>query len=796
MQTFLLDVQYALRMLRKQPGFTALALATLALGIGATTAIFSVFYAVLLQPLPYRDADRVVRVFATAANGRESGASRLDYDDWRTQSRSFSVLAAYRGESADVLGGSKPERVVALQVGSGFFEAFGVQPLAGRTFDTAREAASGTPPAVVSEGLWKSQFGGDRKALGRVVRIAGRPHVIVGVMPASFEYPWKQDLYLPLERSERDLSRSARNYHIVGRLRDGVSMETASAEMRTIAARLARSYPDTNRDVGVTLRTLRDDLTATVRPTLWMLFAFVALVLLIACANLAGLLIARGRARAGEIALRGALGAKAPRLVRQLLTENLVLAFIGGALGLVVAFWVSRLLASSYALEWLPLREPLLNAKVLAFAFAISFATAIVSGLLPALRVARAELSLQNMLRRDARDPVRQQLVAAEIALAVLLLVAAGLLTRSIFRLQSETLGFDASSMRVMTANPPEEREPAAFYDAVLQRLAAVPGVTAVAASSNLPLDGEKMQGGIALEGRPMDEQSWLPAGWQLVNEDYFRAMKVPILRGRAFQHSDRQGIDVVIVSDTLARRYWPDGNAIGRRLTVPGFDSESYERFQQGRPRWLTVVGIAGDVRVEPGADPLPEIYLPYFQHATGKLRVAVRTSVAGAALDRGLENAVRSVAPYVPVRLRSYEETLERRLAAPRLRSQLIVLFAALAVVLAAGGVYGVTATWVEQRRREIGIRIAHGAKSRDVLALFLRRGAISTLAGIIAGLAGAVWLADFLAPFLFRIDPRDPATFAGALLVATATAVAATVIPARRAARVDPVETLRYE
>ncbi|HEX2061520.1 MAG TPA: ABC transporter permease, partial [Thermoanaerobaculia bacterium] len=265
MQTLLLDVKYALRMLRKQPGFTALALLTLALGIGATTAIFSVLYAVLLQPLPYRDADRVIRVFATSGNGRESGASRLDFDDWRAQSRSFSVLAAYRGESADILGGSEPERVVGLQVGSGFFEAFGVQPIAGRTFDADREATSGTPPAIISEGLWKSHFGGSSDAIGRVVRIAGSPHVIVGVMPASFEYPWKQDLYLPLVRGERDLSRSARNYHVVGRLNDGATIESATAELRTIAARLAQAYPDTNGGMSVTLRTLRDDLTAAVR---------------------------------------------------------------------------------------------------------------------------------------------------------------------------------------------------------------------------------------------------------------------------------------------------------------------------------------------------------------------------------------------------------------------------------------------------------------------------------------------------------------------------------------------------
>ncbi len=799
METILLDVKYALRMLRKQPGFTFVALATLALGIGATTAIFSVLYAVLLQPLPYRDADRVIRIFAASSNGRESGASRLDFDDWKAQSRSFSTLAAYRGESADVLGGSEPERVVGLQVGSGFFEAFGVKPLAGRTFDADREAASGTPPAIISEGLWKSHFGGNAGVVGKVVRIAGSPHVIVGVLPAEFEYPWKQDLYLPLGRGDRDLSRSARNYHIVGRLKEGVTLEAAAAELRTIAARQARAYPDTNGGMGVALRTLRDDLTATVRPTLWLLFGFVGLVLLIACANLAGLLIARGRGRAAEVALRGALGAKTPRLVRQLLTENVVLALIGGGLGLLIAFWISRLLATSSALDWLPLHEPLLNAKVLAFAFGISLVTAIASGIVPALRVARTELSLQKMLRRDVKDPVRRQLVAIEVALSVLLLVAAGLLGRSMFRLQNEHLGFDPTSIRVLTANAPStDEDPIAFYDAVLQRVRGVPGVQSVAASNNFPLDAEKLQGGIALEGRnPLDEKSWRPAGWQLVSEDYFRALNIPLLRGRAFQQSDRGGASVVVVSEELARRYWPNENAIGKRLAVPGLDSVAYENFQQGKIDWLTVVGIAADVRAGgPATEPMPEIYLPYFQHVSGNLKIAVRSAVAGASLDHTLDRAVRSVAADVPVRVRSYEEVLERRLAAPKLRSQLILLFAILAIVLAAGGIYGVTANWVEQRRREIGIRIAHGAKSQDVFTLFLRRAVASTFIGIVAGLLGAVWLADRLSPFLFRIDPRDPATFIGALLIATATALIATVIPALRAARVDPAETLRYE
>jgi len=800
-ETILLDIRYALRTLRRQPGFTVIALATLALGIGANTAIFSILYAVLLRPLPYPGADRIVALYATSPQRGQSGASRLDFEDWRAQSHVFSSLAAYRGESADVLGGSEAERVVAVAVSGGFFETFGVKPLVGRTFDADAEATRGAPPAMISEGFWKSHFGGRTDIAGRIVRISGRSHVIVGVLPASFDYPWSQDLWLPLTRSDRDLSRSGRSYKIVGRLKEGVRVEAAQAAMSAIASRLALTYPDTNRDIGVAVVTLRDDLTATVRPTLVLLFAMVALVLLIACANLATLLIARGRARSMEVALRGALGASTPRLMQQLLTETVVLALLGGGCGVIAAVWIARALARSAALDRFTSQQPLLDPVVLVFAIAISLVTAVLSGIIPAMRLARAELSaggLQKMLRREARDPLRRHLVALEVALSVMLLVAAGLLTRSLLLLQSQPMGFEPRGLRIMTVNAPPDRDAGAFYDGLLQRLRTMPGIHGVAASSNLPLDAEKVQGGIVLEGRPAaDEKSWLPAGWQLVNDDYFAAMKIPLLRGRAFGREDRGGHGVVIISDALARRYFPNGSALGKQIAIPGLDSASYEQFQAGTIDWLTVIAVAADVRpAGPASDPMPEVYLPYFQHPGSNLKLAVRSGLAPAAIDRMLEDSTRALAPDVPVRVRSYEEVLEKRLAEPKLRFQLILLFAILAVVLAAGGMYGVTANWVEQRTREIGVRIAHGATSREILALFVRRGVGSTLIGIAAGLIAAVWLARFLTPFLFRIDPRDPLTFAGAMLIAIAIAVLATTIPALRASRIDPVEALRWE
>ncbi|MCU1244969.1 MAG: permease, partial [Acidobacteria bacterium] len=478
-------------------------------------------------------------------------------------------------------------------------------------------------------------------------------------------------------------------------------------------------------------------------------------------------------------------------------------AVIGGGCGLVLAFAGARLLARSAAFHAFTIHGPLLNAKVLLFALALSLATALVSGIVPALRVARAQVSgagLQESMRRDVRDRVQRHLVSVEVAFSVILLVGAGLLTRSMLHLQREPLGFNPHSMRVVNAKPPSDREPLAFYDALLGRLQAISGVDAIAVSSDLPLAGEKTQGGIIIEGRPVtDEKSWVPAGWQLVNDDYFRAMEVPIRRGRPFRSDDREGAGVAIVSDALARRYWPHGDALGRQIAVPGFDSDSYEHYQKGTIDWITIVGISGDVRPRgPAADPIPEIYLPYYQHpaATAGMTLAVRSSLAAASLDRMVASGAGEIAPEVPVRIRSYEELLEKQLSAPRLRSQLIVLLALLAVVLAAGGIYGVTANWVEQRKREIGIRVAHGAQGPDVLILFIRRALGSTLVGIVLGLGASIWLVHPLTPFLFHVQPRDPLTFAGAVLLAVATTIIATYIPARRASRVNPVETLRYE
>jgi predicted permease len=805
MSRLLFDLRYALRMLRRQKGFTAVAVATLALGIGANTAMFSVLYAVLLEPLSYDRADRVVAVYTTTSERGESGVSRLEFEDWRNQSRSFSTLAAYRGDSADVVGGNEPERVVAAAVSGGFFQTFAVAPIAGRVFDAERERGSGATPVLLSEGFWRSHFGARRDAVGSVVRIYDEPHMIVGVLPASFDYPWQPQVWLPLGSSERDTSRSARNYHVVGRLKQSVSAEQAATELRAIAARLAQTYPDSNGGVGVTLRTLRDDLTAAVRPTLWLLFGLVALVLLIACVNVANLLLARGRARTAEIALRGALGASGGRIVRQLVTESVVLAAIGGLCGIIVAIWVSRLLAQSALLDRFLIRTPALNAPVLLFALGLSLVTALVFGIIPAIRLARTELaggSLQQMMRRDVKDPLRRHLVAAEVALSVLLLIAAGLMSRSMFRLQSEPLGFDPSAMRVVRVSPPAEpnRDWVAFYDAALEQVRALPGVTAVAASSDLPLGPDKTQGGVVIEGRPApDEKSWLPAAWQLVSEDYFAGMRIPLRRGRAFSSDDRGGMKVAVVSETFARRYWPNGDVLGKQLAIPGLDAASYESYQKGTLDWITVAGIAADVRPGgPASEALPEIYLPYFQHPSDptNLAIAVRSPLGGGALDRAIKSAMYALAPETPVRMRSYEELLEERLAAPGLRSLLVLLFAALAIVLAAGGVYGVTSHWVEQRTREIGIRMAVGAGVRDVVLLFFRRGVVPTLIGVALGLAGAVWLVRLLVPFLFRVSPRDPLTFLGAALIAVLMVALATFIPARRASRVNPVETLRYD
>jgi predicted permease len=796
------DIRYALRTFRRLPAFTIIAVITLAIGIGANTAVFSILYAVLLRPLPFRDAGRIVSVSRVLNNGSPAGLSWIEFDSWRQRISSFETMALYRGGSGDLIGGGDPERIVVASVSRGFFPLLGVTPVAGRTFDQETLPPDGVQPAVISEVLWRDRFGARREVLGETVQIMGTPYTIVGIMPKTMGFPWRPQAWIPLDGTQTAGTRTARKYHVIARLKPGVEQRAAFAELSTVAAAEDRAHQD-KMVSGVAVMSLREELTGAMRVTLWLLFAMATFVLLIACANTATLLLARERARAGEVAMRVALGATPGRIMRQLLTESVLLSLAGAAGGLIAAVAGARAMLRYPPVKAAVGDAPLLSAGVLLFALAASVLTALLFGVAPALRLARGDLGTltqQAASQRSSRDLLRQQLVTLEVMLAVLLLAPAGLLTLSLLRLNSEPLGFRPEQMIVVTANVPaalRERS-VAYYDQLLERLGNLPGAQGVAASTELPLSRDKGQASMIIEGRwtPGDTDR-MPVSWSQVNDGYFRTMGVPILRGRDFQSADRGGIKVAVISRATADRYWPDGNAIGARIATPGLDDESYERYEAGTPDWITIVGIAGDVRSGAAAEIVPELYLPYFQHASGgNLAIAIRTSLPVATMERPVKQAVHAISAVVPVRMRTYESMIDDRFATSRLRSLLIRLFAVLALVLVVSGVYGVTSYWVEQRRREAGIRIALGATPGNLLLLFLRRGMAAALIGVAIGTLGSVWLTRFVAPFLYKTSPNDPLVFGTVIGIALVSTLVATLLPARRAATTAPAQALRSE
>ena len=804
MEEFAHDIRFALRALRRIPAFTAIAIATLAVGIGANTTVFSILYAVLLRPLPFQDAGRIVSLSRTLSDGTPVGLSWPEFDDWRRTMSSFQSMALYQGGSGDLVGGGgEPQRIVVASVSRGFFPLLGLSPIAGRTFDQEMLPADGLPPAVISESLWRERFGARRDAMGTAIHIKGHPYTIAGVMPRTMNFPWNPQAWVPLDGTQKESSRTARKYHVIGRIKPGVEPRAALAELRVVAAADAQANHDRTVS-GAGMIPLREEMTGSaMRVTLWLLFALASFVLLIACANTATLLLSRERARAGEVAMRSALGATPGRIMRQLLTESVVLALFGATAGLIIAVVGTRALLRYPPVRMIAGELPLLNITVILFALAASVLIALLFGLAPALRLTRGNLGAltrQASSQRASRDLLRHHLVTAEVILSVLLLVPAGLMTRSLLRLTGEPLGFQPHQMLVITADVPEalRKNWVGYYDQLLDHLSRLPGSKGVAASTDLPLNREKGRASIVAEGRSMDDANRLPASWQMVNETYFQTMGVPILRGRGFQTADRGGIRVAVISRTTAQRYWPNRDPIGARIATPGLDEESQKHFLAGAPDWITIVGIVEDVRSGAGAEIVPELYLPYFQHPSepANLTIALRTPLPIAAFERPVKQAVHAISPVVPVKVRTYESMIDDRFAGAHLRSTLIRLFALLALILVASGVYGVTAFWVEQRRREIGIRVALGAQTRDVVLLFVRRGMTAALIGVALGAIGAVWLTRFVAPFLYKISPTDPLVFAAAIALALVSVFVATALPAHRAATVTPADALRSE
>ncbi len=805
MNTLLQDIRYAVRSLRRSPGFAAAAIATLALGIGANAAVFSLVRSVLLRPLPFPEADRLV---AIAESNPEKGwdifaVSPPNFFDWQEGSRSFSAMAAYTTTSATLTGRGEPEQLNATVATGGFFPALAVAPQLGRTFGAAETVRGNERAVVLSHGLWMRRFGGDPGIVGGTIALDDEPHTVLGVMPPGFRFPEDgADLWAPLAFGpEVSTQRGAHYLNVVARRRSDVPLGEARAEIRSIADRLRVAYPRTNEGYTAVVTPLAETLVGGVRPALLILLAAVGLVTLIACANVANLLLIRASRRGAEMAIRTALGASRLRLARQLLTESLLLASAGAAAGLALAAGSLDLVVRLAPANVPRLSEVRIDEGVLAFTAAWTLAAAVVFGLAPTLAALRPGPA--RSLRAAGADAgsgrgavrLRRVLVAGQIAIALVLLVGAGLLVRSLARLSSVDPGFRAENVLAFDVTLPEKRYPdearqAAFTELLLARMRALPGAQSAGAVFGLPLTGLSFSSSMRIDGAPegSDEPS---AQLRVASPDYFRTLGIPLLAGRLFGPEDRYGAPhAILASAAGAKKLWPQGNALGRHVR---FGARPGQTRIEGE-----IVGIVGDVRDdELGVGPVPEFYASLAQAPVSGFHVALRTAGPPERLAEAARAEVRRLDPDLVVNgLSSLREIVSRSVARPRFTARLLLLFAAMALALSAVGIYGVIAFAVAQRTREIGIRMALGADRRAVHRLVLADGMRLAVAGLAVGLAGALVASRLLTGLLYEVRPADFATHATVTFVLFAVALAACWIPARRASRVEPMAALRSE
>ena len=802
------DLRYAGRGLVRDPLFAAAAVLALALGIGATTAVFSVVNAVLLRPLAYADPDRLVVVLHRGTDP----VSPANFLDWRRQASALTRLAAAESWSPNLSGVDEPETVKGLRVTADLLPMLGVRPLLGRTFTSAVGTPGQERVVVLGHSLWRRRFGADLEVLGRSVTLDGEAHVVVGVMPRGFAFPpfWATgaELWAPLAFGDRAASRRAQSLRLFARVAPGATVDQARAEMAAITARLDRDDPGTNRDVVV--RPLEDAVVGNVRPSLRVLLGAVGFVLLIACANVAHMLLARAAGRHREVALRAALGATRGRLIRQFLTESVVLALAGGVGGILLALASIRLLAALAPADIPRIDSVGVDGAVLAFAAAVSVLTGLLFGLAPALQASAGEVS--EALKEGARGTegrrrqrLRSLLVASEIALALVLSAGAGLMIRSFVALQAIDPGFDPRGVLTMVvsvagaeAGAPGRR--AAFYEELVRRVRTLPGVRSASAINHLPLAGDIWGMRFHVQGRPLPRPGERTrAAYRVVFPGYFETMRIPILRGREVAETDRlDAPGVVVINEWLAERHWPGEDPVGKRLTLddPGEN-----------PTWLTVVGVARNaVRSEWAASPEEELFVPFLQTrsylermSTGfaYLTLVVRTSGDPATLASPIRRAVASLDRGAPVsQVQTMEQVVAASTAGPRFHLLLLGAFAGVAVLLAALGIHGVMSYTVSRRTNEIGIRMALGARPADVRWLIVGHGMLVALGGAVVGLAGALGLTRLMSSLLYGVGASDPATFLAVSLLLGAVALTASYIPARRATRIDPLTALRCE
>jgi putative ABC transport system permease protein len=810
METFLQDLRYGARMLLKKPGFTVVAVVTLALGIGANTAIFSVINGVLLRSLPYREPERLVALWETNPKlGTESRnrneVAMGNFLDWRSQSESFEQVGALYYANTNLTGTGEPERIQSAIVTVNLFETLGLEPVNGRSFLPEEEKPGSPRTVVVSHELWQRRFGADPNLVGKTFTLNGNPTTVIGIMPAGFELQFPSnrqiEMWFPMRIDAANADRRSHYLYVLGRLKEAASVEQAKSEMTAIAARLQQQYPDTNAEKSANVISLQSQLIGDVRSYLYVLFAAVGFVLLIACANVANLLLVRVGARHKEIAIRQALGASRGRLIRQLLTEAIVLSFIGGLLGLLLARWGIDFLVALAPSDVPRLGEIKMHTAVFGWTFAVSILAGVLFGLAPALAASKPDLneSLKESGGRSTggaqRNRIRNLLVVSEVALALVLLICAGLMIKSFMRLQQVKPGFEPDGLLTMSISLPSQKyndsqKANLFFDQLFERVKAVPGVEAVGGTDPLPLSSSNATTGFVVEGGPLLPMADRPeVGERAVTPGYFETMRVPVLKGRSFTEQDRSDTPlVIIVNEALARRYWPDEEVIGKRL---GFN-------EADKQNWYEIVSIVGNVKHDRlTAESKPELFFAYRQYPKNFMSLVVRASSDPASLSAALREQVLAVDKDQPVfDIKTMNERMSKSMAQNRFVMLLLTVFSALALILAAVGIYGVMSYAVSQRTHEIGIRLALGAQTGDVLKMVVGQGLALTLAGVAAGVVGAVALTRLMASLLFEVSATDWLTFTLVALLLTGVALIACFVPARRATRVDPMVALRYE
>jgi putative ABC transport system permease protein len=820
METLLQDIRYGLRLLTRRPGFTAVAVIALALGIGANTAIFSVVNGVVLRPLPYKDPDRLAMVWSrrpllqAQVGSAEFPVSAGDFVDWRDQNQVFEQIAAFHSQPFNITGAGEPEYLGGVRASASLFSLLGVEPMLGRTFTPEEDQPGAERVVVISHGLWMRRFGSDQHIIGQKIMLNDEPHTVVGVLPPGFQFPRKgelpagyqfprqADFYTPLAWTPAQASNRGRNFvAVIARLNPRVTFEQAGAEMDAIADRLKQQYPQTNTNKEVFLVPLHQQVVGKVRTALLVLLGAVGFVLLIACANVANLLLARAASRQKEIAIRTALGASRVRVIRQLLTESVLLSLVGGTLGLLLALWgIELLLAISPAN--LPRVDTIgIDGRVFSFTLMISLLTGIGFGLAPAIQVSKPDLG--GALKEGGRassvgsghNRFRSLLVVAEVALSLVLLIGAGLMVRSFVTLLNVDPGLNPQNVLTLDIGLPRTKytgpQQVAFFQQVISRLQALPGVQLAGAVYPLPLSGGEEGMGFGIEGRPAAAPGEsFNAGPRWVSADYFKVMGIPLLRGREL--TERDGADsprVLVISEAMAHAYWPDEDPIGKRVA---FDQIN------GAPNWREIVGVVRDVKHSAlDATAKPEMYVPFGQFPIFFQTVVLRTtgdplSLVGAARSEVLAvNADQAIS-----NVHTMEELLSNSIAQRRFNMLLLSIFAAIALVLSAVGIYGVMSYSVAQRTHELGVRMALGAQTSHVVALVVKQGMTPALVGVGIGLAASFGLTRILASLLYGVSTTDTLTFSLIALLLASVALLACYLPARRATKVDPMVALRYE